>query len=195
MPGGDDGNRSETGIGPNDGSWGPQNPDAMGNSQYGGTYDAQGRFQVGGPSSSFSAPVDNASFVGPGAGWSFAYEPEGLIDAESRRQSLRDAVESVHGGGLMGSVGRGIGSLFGLTKEMTMMPAGNMGIHTSWNPGALAGAIPGIGGLVAGPLARMAYTASGLPKPGWDTDPLQGKTLTQQVAPSAAIDPVYAGLY
>ena len=114
----------------------------------------------------------------------FAYEDNSMIGPDHRRQSLRDAAENIHGGGFMGNLGRGIGSLLGFAKEMTVMPGGNMGVNNSWNPGVLAGLAPGPIGLLAGPAAQWGWNKAGLPKPNWDYDPLEGKRLSDQIGPA-----------
>lgn len=152
-------------------------------SQYGGTYDQQGRVQVGAPSGGFTPnPGSQATFVGTPFDWNSIPDAPGMASPDDRRASLMSSMERMHGGGFMGGVERGLGSLLGFAKELQGMPAGNMGVRNTWNPGSLGGLLPGPLGMVGGMIGQQAYNATGLPKPGWDNDPLQGQTLTDQIA-------------
>jgi hypothetical protein len=148
----DSGSYGGGGFGPSDGSWGPQNADAMGNSQYGGTYDADGRYQVG--SNVFGSLFNsdpNRSYALPAN--------QQLNDTPTQRQ-INNAMESVHGGGFMGSLGRGLEGLFGGTRSFKAMPDGQYGVRHSINPGAaLSMALGGIPGLAVGLASRLVPTS------------------------------------
>lgn len=188
--GGSDG--SYGGLGPSDGSWGPQNPDANGNSQYGGNY-VDGRVQVGdggfgfggfGFGSPNTEHIDFRNVASTPAftsDWGFApSSPTGLASDKNRMNSLGDSMNSLHGGGFMGSIGRGLEGMFGIERNLGAVPGdeGRFGVGRSWNPGSLAGlAAPGIGGMVAGSLGKAAYSALGGKNVSMGvSDPLGGPT-------------------
>lgn len=181
-------------------NWGPQNPDALGNSQYGfglGSYNPDGSFQVGSPGNGFGF----GSFGGFGSwgrpgytdfskinatptyegSWGFAPgTTRGLATDEDRTKSLSESMNSMHGNGFMGSMGRGLEGMFGISRNLEAVPGdeGRFGVGRDWNPGSLAGlAAPGIGGMVAGALGKEAYSALGGKNVSLGvSDPLGGPT-------------------
>lgn len=128
-------------YGPGEGnSWGPSNPDAQGNSQYGSN--VFGSLFNSDPNRSYALPANQQ-----------------LNDTPTQRQ-INNAMESVHGGGFMGSLGRGLEGLFGGTRSFAAMPDGQYGVRHSINPGAGLGmALGGLPGLAVGLASRLVPTS------------------------------------
>lgn len=127
--------------GPGEGnSWGPSNPDAQGHSQYGS--DVFGSFFNSDPNRSYALPANQQ-----------------LNDTPAQRQ-INNAMESVHGGGFMGSLGRFGEGLFGGSRSFAAMPDGQYGVRHSINPGAGLGmALGGLPGLAVGLASRLVPTS------------------------------------
>jgi len=120
--------------------YGPSNPDAQGNSQYGSN--VFGSLFNSDPNRSYALPANQQ-----------------LNDTPTQRQ-INNAMESVHGGGFMGSLGRGLEGLFGGTRSFAAMPDGQYGVRHSINPGAGLGmALGGLPGLAVGLASRLVPTS------------------------------------
>ena len=147
-------------YGPGEGkSWGPSNPDAQGNSQYGSS--VFGNMFGEAPDPSIEDDMGNARYGTAYDRRSYALpENQQLNDTPAQRQ-INNAMESVHGGGFMGSLGRGLEGLFGGTRSFAAMPDGQYGVRHSITPGAGLGmALGGLPGLAVGLASRLVPTSN-----------------------------------
>ena len=158
--------------GPGEGkSWGPSNPDAQGTSQYGGNY-VDGRFQVGDggfgfgsmfgnePDPSVEDDMGNARYGNVRDRRSYALSANQQLNDTLGQRQLNNAMDSVHGGGFFGSLGRGVEGLFGGSRSIGMTKAGDYGVRHSINPGAGLGmALGGLPGLAVGLASRLVPTS------------------------------------
>ena len=146
-------------YGPGEGnSWGPSNPDAQGNSQYGSN--VFGSMFGEAPDPSIEDDMGNARYGTAYDRRSYALPAnQQLNDTPSQRQ-INNAMESVHGGGFMGSLGRFGEGLLGGTRSFAAMPDGQYGVRHSINPGAGLGmALGGLPGLAVGLASRLVPTS------------------------------------
>lgn len=193
--GSDNGSSNNGGFGPSDGSWGPQNPDANGVSQYGGNY-VDGRVQVGSPSEAMAPGETPGHFdfrnvqATPATPYATQYEngyatgPGVNSSTSSRQNSLADGLAAEHGGGFFGDLGRGLMGGLGFHNSLGTTPDYTTVGKTSWNPGSLLGLASSLPGM--GALGQYGWETAGLPQPSalHSVSPATPTTLSEQIANS-----------